>query len=162
MLDRRRPSSTTWSTTISSSIVGRGVKLQKNIQEIVEYESAMKMKWVCEQSNEWAQRPLTIISPLAVFLISLSVWSGSNHLHLLLLSPRPDGDGNDARCWKICFRHGSQADKAVIHAHTNNKRKDWMFASTHFFHWDIFIHGRDGWSGYPRSNRSLVTFRWRG
>ena len=29
--------------------------------------------------------------------------SGLNHLHMLLPSPRPNGDGNNARCWKLHF-----------------------------------------------------------
>ena len=48
--------------------VDKGINIQKNIQEIVEYKNSMKMKWLCEQSNTWAQLPQTILSLLASFL----------------------------------------------------------------------------------------------
>lgn len=45
-----------------------------------------------------------------------------NCLHLLLLSPRPDGDENGARCWKLRFQLGIQASRVVIRTHMNNKK----------------------------------------
>ena len=52
---------------------------------------------------------------------------GSNYLHMLLLSPRPNGDNNDARCWDLSFHITFKQTETVNHTRKNNREMGRMF-----------------------------------